>query len=139
MLTPTRILSAQIPAGTYAVGDPCLLLSDSESDELFAAHNPDTLIRTFASGLRLILLESPGGDGWLIDDQGGLYAIDTGFLAVMPLSDPVPLRIVEAAACCVVHLYHFADEAMVVLSAGSLGSGTKELKVGGLTIKREEE
>ena len=132
MLSPTRILSAQIPAGTYAIGDPCCLLSDYEVDELVPAINSENLTHTLTGGLRLTLLPSPGGDGWLTDDQGGLYAIDTGFLAVMPLSDPVPLRIVEAAACCVVHLYHFADDAMVV-SAG------KVLKVGGLTIKREEE
>ena len=131
MLTPTRILSAQIPAGTYAIGDPCLLLSDSESDELFlSTHNPDTLIRTFASDLRLILLESPGGDGWLTDDQGGSYAIDSGNLAVMPLSDPVPLRIVKYAARELIQIHEFENEAMVT-SAG------KVLKVAGLTIKRD--
>ena len=130
MLTPTRLLSAQIPAGTYAIGDPCCLLSDSESDELFAAHNPETLIRTLASGLRLILLESPGGDGCLIDDQGGSYAIDTGNLAVMPLSNLVPLRIVMYAARELIQIHEFENEAMVA----SVG---KVLRVAGLTIKRD--
>ena len=133
MLSPTRILSAQIPAGTYAIGDPCYLLSDSEMDELFAAHDPDTLIRTLASGLRLILLESPGGDGWLIDDQGGNYGVDSGNLAVMPLSDPVPLRIVKYAARSrleLIQIHEFESEAMVA----SVG---KVLKVAGLTIKRD--
>jgi len=129
MQSATRLQAVQIPAGTYAVGDPCQLLNDPDFEELEAA-NPDTLNHTLDRGLTLTLLPVAGGDGWLEDDQGGQYAIDTGHLAVVPLSDPVPLQIVEAAARGVVQLYTFRSEVLVA-SAGKL------IKVGGVTITRQ--
>ena len=111
------------------MGDPCQLLNDPDFEELEGA-NPDTLNHTLDRGLTLTLLPVAGGDGWLEDDQGGQYAIDTGLLAVLPLTDPVPLQIVEAAARGVVQLYTFRSEVLVA-SAGKL------IKVGGITITRQ--
>ena len=137
MQSATRLLFTHIHAGTYAIGDPCYLLNHSEIDELAEPVTPASLTRRLARGLELVVLDSPGadgwpcgGDGWLVDDQGGAYPIDSGCLAVMPLSDPVPLKIVEAAARGAVQLYRFEHETLVT-SAGNI------LKVGGITITRE--
>jgi len=130
MKSTTRLLFTHIHAGTYAIGDPCYLLNHSEIDEIAEPVTPDSLTRRLARGLELVVLDSPGGDGWLVDDQGGAYPIDSGILAVMPLSDPVPLQIVEAAARGAVQLYHFEHETLVTRTGNIL-------KVAGITITRE--
>jgi hypothetical protein len=130
MQSTTRLLFTHIAAGTYAIGDPCYLLNHSEIEELAEPATPASLARRLAQGLELVVLDSPGGDGWLTDDQGGAYPIDSGLLTVMRLSDPVPLQIVEAAARCLVQLYRFEHETLVT-RAGNI------LKVGGITITRD--
>jgi hypothetical protein len=137
MQSATRLLFTHIPAGTYAIGDPCHLLNDSEVVEITEPATPASLTRRLARGLELVVLDSPGadgwpygGDGWLVDVQGGAYPIDSGLLTVMRLSDPVPLQIVEAAARCLVQLYRFEHETLVT-RAGNI------LKVGGITITRD--
>ena len=128
MLSAPRLQAVSIPAGTYAVGDPGNLLDDPDLDDLLTKVAADAMAHTLASGKRVVLM-STSGDGWLLDDQGGTYAIDSGCLAVVPLADPVSWQVVEAVARGSVTLHHFKDEAMVA------GDG-KAFRVGGLTITR---
>lgn len=92
------LTTTTLPAGWYAIGDPCHLLRDTDYDELHLLRRvqPEQEGFTLACGTRIAVLNT-GGDGWLIDSEGDLYGIDTGSLAICPLRAADGLAVDEMA------------------------------------------
>jgi hypothetical protein len=139
MVSAIRTQTVRIPAGFYAVGDLCNLLSESHFEEVISSHRsstePGPVAHATTSGLRVVLMSTGSGDGWFSDDRGGAYAIDTGTIAVVPLSDPAPWQIIQAAARRLVTLCHFKAE-VEVASTGTATYGEERFTIGELTITR---
>jgi hypothetical protein len=77
-----------LPAGSYAIADPCILLTDSEWFEfdLLRDVNPSQESFTLANGSRLVVI-STNGDRWMFDQESFSYVIDSGSIAIRAAAD----------------------------------------------------
>lgn len=85
MTTKTTVT---LPAGDYAIADPCNLLTDSEwmEWELLSLANPGQQSFALSDGSRLVVLHTERGDGWYFDQDDFTYGVDSGHIAIRSLS-----------------------------------------------------
>lgn len=83
-------VSANIPAGTYWVGDPCYAFEDHELWlRLLTSGGIDRqsiprVMECSADGARFVASSTAHGDGTYKDQQGREYPVDAGLIGVVP-------------------------------------------------------
>jgi hypothetical protein len=85
MTTKTTVT---LPAGNYAIADPCNLLTDSEwmEWELLSLVSPGQQSFLMSDGSRLVVLHTERGDGCYFDQDDFVYTVDSGHIAIRSLS-----------------------------------------------------
>lgn len=112
--------------GTYYVGDPCYIFSESWSEVLNATNyfNDDNIVKIF--GKECIAGGTAYGDGSYFDNFGRKYWVDAGLIGALPISlinkdKNVTLKKVKASEG--MHIIEFTEDFEVSISNGVFNFG----------------
>lgn len=86
-MTTATAPTITLPAGAYAIADPCFLLTESDWMEwdVLRQVNPGQQSFALADGARLVVLRTERGDGWYFDQDEFSYCVDSGQIAIRSL------------------------------------------------------
>ncbi|CAK6695285.1 hypothetical protein [Synechococcus sp. CBW1107] len=87
-MTTTTKPTITLPAGAYAIADPCHLLTESEWMEwdVLSRVNPGQQSFALSDGSRLVALHTERGDGWYFDQDNFTYCVDSGQIAIRSIA-----------------------------------------------------
>lgn len=89
----THIVTEQLPAGEFYVGDLCYVLHaewDEVCDLLFAGrddHGCNQGLFTLKDGRKFVMFNTAHGDGMYFDNRGRQYSVDAGSIGCILSSD----------------------------------------------------